>query len=355
VTVDQTVRTRRIAVNTAIYLHGTSGSATATRAITAALRTVPGSEVVEVSPGPRGRSSVGNAVRDARWDLWQASRRVPDVDLLVSPCNIGLRGRARKHLLVVYDVMVFDRPDLFDRRFATYFRLLVPPSIRSADRVLTLSEHAAARLRRIAPGADVRVLQLPHEGAVAAAASPGERRDVLMVGVTDPVKNHVAGAEAVARLRAATGADVRLRVIGPVGRAEAELRAALARLDPDEAWTRREVDVTQAVLESAYASSWLLLQPSLDEGYGLPLVEAARHGLPVVHSGRGALPSVLAALDAGGVSPELLAAAMQPLLAPDAWAAASVEVLARAEEMTPERFYATVVGHALDLLGETGG
>ena len=64
-------------VNTAIYQHGTSGSATAAKAITAALRTVPDSEVQEVSPpGNRGRSSVGNAVRDARWDLWQASRRV---------------------------------------------------------------------------------------------------------------------------------------------------------------------------------------------------------------------------------------------------------------------------------------
>jgi glycosyltransferase involved in cell wall biosynthesis len=342
-------------VNTAIYGHGTSGSATATRAITAALRTVPDVEVIEVSPGPRGRSSIVNAVRDARWDLWQASRRVPDVDLLVSPCNIGLRGRARRHLLVVYDVMVYDRPELFDRRFAAYYRLLVPPSIRSADRVLTLSEHAAARLRRVVPGADVRVLQLPHDGAVVTAARAGDPHDVLMVGVSDPVKNHVAGVEAVARLRASTGADVRLRVIGPVGRAETELRAALERLDPDATWTRREVDVTQEVLESAYASSWLLLQPSLDEGYGLPLVEAARHGLPAVHSGRGAMPSVLPEVDAGGVSPDLLAAAMAPLLAPDVWRAASLEVLARAEEMTPERFYARVVGHALDLMGETGG
>ena len=90
-----------------------------------------------------------NALGDARWDLWQAPRALPDVDLLVSPCNIGRRGPARKHLLVVHDVMPFDRPDLFDRRFAAYFRLLVPRSVRSAD----LRAHTV-RARRARPAQD---------------------------------------------------------------------------------------------------------------------------------------------------------------------------------------------------------
>ena len=140
---------RRIAVNTAIYLHGTSGTATGTRELVQALRGIDDVSVHEVAPRSRGGwGSAFNAVADARWDLWQASRAVPDVDLLVSPCNIGLRGRARKHLLVVHDVMPMDRPELFDRKFGVYYRLLVPPSVRSADRVLTLSDHSAAAIRR---------------------------------------------------------------------------------------------------------------------------------------------------------------------------------------------------------------
>lgn len=345
-------RPRRIVVNTAIHLHGTSGSSTATRALVAALRCLDDAEVHEVAPRERGgRGAVRNAWADARWDLWQAPRSVPDVDLHVSPVNIGRGGPARRHLLVVYDVMIFDRPDLFDRWFAAYFKLLVPPSLRSADRVLTLSDHAAARLRKIAPRADVRVIPLPHHGLADETISVPEHRVVLMVGATEPVKNQVAGVDAVAALRAQTGVDVRLRVIGPAGRAEDDLRERLAAVDPSGVWTSREVDVPRAVLESAYREAWLLLQPSHDEGYGLPLVEASRFGVPAVHSGRGAMPSVMPSVDAGGVTPGELVRAMTPLLDEPTWAAAASGARRRAADFTPERFRSAIASHVEDLLG----
>ena len=343
----------RVVVNTAIYLHGTSGSATATRELVEALEHLDSIDLRQVSPAARGgRAAVLNAFADARWDLWQASRAVPDTALLVSPCNIGLRGRARRHLLVVHDVMALDRPDLFDRRFAAYFRLLVPRSVRSADRVLTLSTHAAEAIRRMDRGADVRVVAWGHRGTGGVPATFPARPVVLMVGATEPVKNHVAGIEAVARLRAASGADVGLRVLGPAGRAEPAVRAALAAADPAGTWTAREVDVPDESVDAAYRSSWLLLQPSHDEGFGLPLVEAARHGLPSVHSGRGAMPSVMPQVDAGGLTPDALAAAMTPLLAADRWAVVAATAVDRARDFEPEVFRRTVREHVLDLLPE---
>jgi glycosyltransferase involved in cell wall biosynthesis len=352
VTVDETVRTRRIAVNTAIYEHGTSGSATAARAVVDALHALPGVDVVDVGPaGSRSRSSVRNAVRDARWDLWQASRSVPELDLLVSPCNIGLRGAARRHLLIVHDVMPLDRPDLFDRRFVAYWRLLVPRSVRSADRVLTPSGHAATALRRMAPQAEVRVVAWPHAGGPARrTVFPAAAPTVLMVGAVEPVKNHVGGLRAVAQLRASTGADVRVRVVGPVGRAEDELRAARRDLDPGALWSSREIDVPLEVLDDAYASAWLLLQPSYDEGYGLPLVEAARHGLPVVHSGRGAMPDVLVEVDAGGPGEPALAAAMAALLERARWDQVASSTLAASTRFEPAEFQKTIAASVSDLL-----
>jgi glycosyltransferase involved in cell wall biosynthesis len=352
VTVDQTVRTRRIAVNTAIYEHGTSGSATATRALVDALTEVPDVAVCDVKPsGSRRGSSLRNAVRDARWDLWQSSRAVPDVDLLVSPCNIGLRGAARKHLLVVYDVMVFDHPELFDRRFAAYFRLFVPFSVRRADVVLTMSEHAAERLRSLAPEADVRVARWPHLGGDPRHASfPSTTKVVLMVGATEPVKNHASGIAAVAQLRRTSGADVRLRVIGPVGRAEDAVRAAQQTADPDGTWISREVDVSAEVLDGAYASAWALLQPSLDEGFGLPLVEAGRHGVPAVHSGRGPMSDFAPEGNAGGVTAEQLARALSPLLAESLWRRLARQAVDRSRSYGPEQFGAAIRAAVDDLL-----
>ncbi|MGZ4608969.1 MAG: glycosyltransferase [Actinomycetes bacterium] len=344
-------RPARIVVNTAIYLHGTSGSATATRELVDALGHVPGVEVHQAAPASRGgRGSLLNAVRDARWDLWRASRTLPEVDLLVSPCNIGLRGRARRHLLVVHDVMVLDHPELFDRRFATYFRALVPRSMRSADRVLTLSEHSRESLLRLVPDADVRVVAWAHPGGPSARATWSARPVVLMVGATEPVKNHVAGIEAVARLRQSSGVDVELRVVGPAGRADAGVRHALATVDPGGQWSRREVDVPVDVLDEAYATSWILLQPSLDEGFGLPLVEAARHGLPAVHSGRGSMPTVMPQVDAGGVDATALATAMAPLLDRRCWDAAVTCALERAQDFEPAVFRQALRDQVEDLL-----
>jgi glycosyltransferase involved in cell wall biosynthesis len=344
-------RTRRVVVNTAIYLHGTSGSATATRALADAVGQLPDVEMLEAAPRRRGGPvSALNAIRDARWDLWGASHAFPDVDLLVSPCNIGRGGPARKHLLVVYDVMVYDHPELFDRKFAAYFRMLVPGSLRSADRVLTMSEHARGRLLRIAPRADIRVVTWSHPGRSGVRAVWPARPVVLMVGATEPVKNHGAGISAVAELRRTTGVDVGLRLLGREGRDESTLRRMLGAVDPAGSWTSREVDVPDAVRDAAYASSWLLLQPSLDEGQGLPLVEAARHGLPVVHSGRGAMPTVMPLVNAGSVLAEGLTEAMRPLLDEVRWKGLSQGALDRSRAFDPDRFVAAVHEHASDLL-----
>jgi glycosyltransferase involved in cell wall biosynthesis len=346
--------TRRIVVNTAIYLHGTSGTATATRALVDALCHLSDVELLEASPGRRGGSvSVLNAVRDASWDLWAAGRRYEDVDLLVSPCNIGARGRARRHLLVVYDVMVYDHPELFDRGFAAYFRALVPRSLRSADRVLTMSEHARERLLVLTPGADIRVVSWGHSGEAGGTASWSEPPVVLMVGATEPVKNHLAGIEAVRQLRDATGVDVGLRLLGPAGREESAVRQQLASIDPDGSWTSREIDVPDAVRDVAYSSSWLLLQPSLDEGQGLPLVEAARHGLPSVHSGRGGMPTVMPEIDAGSVDAAALAEAMRPLLDEVRWKELAATALERSAAFTPEAFRAAVARNVDDLLPQS--
>src|SRR5262249_15918312 len=55
--------------------------------------------------------------------------------------------------------------------------------------------------------------------------------------------------------------------------------------------------VTPAKRRELYEGAKLLVQPSFEEGFGLPVLEAMTIGVPVVAANRGALPEVLG--DAG--------------------------------------------------------
>jgi glycosyltransferase involved in cell wall biosynthesis len=349
------VNARRIVVNGAIHEHGITGSSRATTELTRALAEIPNTDVREVRPpGHRHSSSVRNALRDAYWDLHGAARQSGHADLLVSPCNFGRRGPAGKHLLVVYDSMIYDSPLYFDPKFVAYFRALLPVSMRTADRVLTLSDHARVFLSERFPGVDVRVVTLPAATLSGSRACWRASLTVLMVGATYPAKNQVAGIDAVRQLRLSSGLDVKLRLIGPPGPAEIEVTAAAAAADPSRSWIRREQNLSDVELGAAYSAAWVLLQPSLDEGFGLPLVEAAQFGLPVVHSGRGGMPSVLGKSDAHGCSPEALCAALAPLVSKEAWQDLSHWTWNEAHRFTRANFAAQVLELVSDLLPASG-
>ncbi len=294
----------RVAVNSAIDLRGISGTARSVAMIRQSLDRIGGIEVVSVlPPHPPDRSKVGNALDQAVWDFWFAARAHPDAEVLISPCNMGAARRGQGHILVVHDTMAIDVAELFDRAYRMYFKMLVGISVRSADVVLVPSRYTAARIRLRWPVANVIVAPWPIRRSLALRSMkrPVSQWEVLMVGVTEPYKNHVVGLEAVAQCRAMTGEDLRLTLVGPAGRAEPAVSDAIGRLDPRGEWTERRVSVGDDELDNLYAHAWALLQPSVLEGFGLPVAEAAALGLPVVHSGRGALPEIV---DAGVDEPD---------------------------------------------------
>ena len=73
-----------------------------------------------------------------------------------------------------------------------------------------------------------------------------------------------------------------------------------------------------------YEGARLLVQPSFEEGFGIPVLEAMTAGVPVVAANRGALPEVLG--DAGVLvdaqDPAGMAAAMARVLDDDGFASA---------------------------------
>lgn len=115
----------------------------------------------------------------------------------------------------------------------------------------------------------------------------------LMVGTLEPRKGHLQAIAAFEQLWAA-GIDVRLVIIGHEGwrgmpdanrRTIPQLVARLhnhPELNRRLFWLRGPND---AVLRQAYADCACLLAASEGEGFGLPLIEAARYGLPILARG----------------------------------------------------------------------
>src|SRR5262249_23668514 len=103
-----------------------------------------------------------------------------------------------------------------------------------------------------------------------------------------------------------------------------------------------------------YEGARLLVQPSFEEGFGIPVLEAMTLGVPVVAANRGALPEVLG--DAGLLveadDREALAAAIERMIGDSTWAGTCVRRgLDRAREFrwesTARRVFATY-GMALE-------
>jgi glycosyltransferase involved in cell wall biosynthesis len=155
------------------------------------------------------------------------------------------------------------------------------------------------------PGQPMPELAVVHHGADIDASRPstglpGDAPAVLadiaaapsflMVGTIEPRKGHMQALDAFEQLWA-DGVDVRLVIVGGEGwkglpdSQRRTIPAIMARLAAHPELGRRLHwlrGISDEYLEAVYRASACLLVPSEGEGFGLPLIEAARHDVPVI-------------------------------------------------------------------------
>jgi glycosyltransferase involved in cell wall biosynthesis len=153
--------------------------------------------------------------------------------------------------------------------------------------VLTPSETTAGEIERHLRIDRSRIRVVPH--GVSAVFAPGPARErpvegpfVLHVSHHQPQKNVVRLLEAVALL----DPEVGLVVAGDTGRCDAAYREAIARLGIEARVRFLGPVVDDARLADLYRAAAVFAMPSLQESFGLPVLEAAACGCPVV-VGRG--------------------------------------------------------------------
>jgi glycosyltransferase involved in cell wall biosynthesis len=206
-----------------------------------------------------------------------------DADVVVAQNFTPLRSRALRATFV-HDLMFEEHPEFFSRTERLYFAGM-PWSARFADLVLTSTAAEGARIARCRPGLADRVhpvgLSVPEALRTRQAVDPGlglaPGRFLLCVGRLNVRKNVTRLIEAVLAADLVTP-EAPLVVVGePDG-------VAIARTAPGDRRIRFVGGVDDSALTWLYENCRLFVFPSLDEGFGLPVVEAALAGAPMVLS-----------------------------------------------------------------------
>lgn len=195
----------------------------------------------------------------------------------------------------VYDTIPLHHdPSPAARRLKRQFLRYV---VRTSEQILTISEHSrACILRELGARPErVQVVRFPFDApfvdrvlGLRASATPVDA--ALFVGAFLPHKN-------LPRLIAAFGASAYCRRGGRLvlagGTAEQATRLAGTLDERERAFVDVRSSCSQDDVERLYATVRFVVQPSLEEGFGLPAWEALCCGLPVCVSDGGALPEVV--------------------------------------------------------------
>jgi glycosyltransferase involved in cell wall biosynthesis len=206
----------------------------------------------------------------------------------------------RKEIVTVLDVFPITGRDYSTPDFQKKFSALLREAVRRAARIITLSQYTAdqlachcgvarERIRVIPGGVDLpeRILH-PRERQQEREQIVGPGNEmVLAVGAIQTRKNTLNAVRAVASLPA----NYQLVLAGGNGYGSEIVRDFIHGAGLD-ARVKLLGYVTKARLHLLYEAASLFLFPSLEEGFGLPVLEAMAHGVPVVASSTSSLPEV---------------------------------------------------------------
>lgn len=190
----------------------------------------------------------------------------------------GALVRARRQVLTVHDLIQLRTPWPGRLKFSAYYAGPVRRAVRRAGVVLTVSETSARDIRAWVSDDDVRVVNAGNGCSAAFTPGGGPVRDdpyIAFVGNLRPHKNLDVLLRALA-----LAPDVRIRAVLPEREvAAAAAAAAEAGVDARVDWLH---DVDDERLAELYRGASALAMPSMDEGFGLPALEAVSCGVPVV-------------------------------------------------------------------------
>lgn len=249
---------------------------------------------------------------------WRIQERNLDMVHLTDPYSVA--GYPHKFVVTIHDLFPLTRDELSNSRLNRFYKLETPHILRRAEAVITPSQYIAAEIQKLYPdqarmicavpeAADNTFQPLKRDDSVLSGYGLDETRYFLFVGRVDSRKNLQRIVDTF------NGLDVKIRekvhlalVLSGHNSCEADLS--------EKEYLHVLRDVPQDDIIQFYSSAEALVFPSLDEGFGLPVLEAMQCGCPVITSSCASLPEVAgdAAILVDPYSIEEISSAMKEII-----------------------------------------
>lgn len=232
--------------------------------------------------------------------LWHRLEWPPAEMLARQPCDVVhsshpllMPARHAAQVITIHDLDFLAHPEHTRGEIRRDYATLVRGHARRADAIIVPSQFTAGTVER----------QLDVDPERIAVCSPGAppwsprqaspaHGYLLFFSTLEPRKNVGVLLDAYARLLETGAAPPPLVLAGQARPDAAPWLARLAEAPLAGHVTHRGY-VPNADRQALYAGACLLVLPSLDEGFGMTVLEAMTAGVPVVAADRGALPEVL--------------------------------------------------------------
>jgi glycosyltransferase involved in cell wall biosynthesis len=232
---------------------------------------------------------------------WPPIDRLVDrtLDLVHSPTPLLIPARRARRVVTIHDLFFFKNPDLVGGETRRDFVTLVRDHVKRADGVICVSEYTAAEARRLLDVPEEKIAVTPHGVDPIFRETPAEaevdqtlrrfrlpRGGILYVGSSEKRKNLVTLVMAYMTLARRKKLQIPPLVLAGPGSDWAQGGSYVGPQIVATGYLER------ADVRALMAASSTLVLPSLEEGFGLPVLEAMAAGLPVVCSRGSALAEV---------------------------------------------------------------
>lgn len=220
-------------------------------------------------------------------------------DVAFSPHPLLMPTRHAAQVVMVHDLDFLRYPQRTHREIRRDYPRLAGPHARRASRVIVPSQYTAADV--------VEHLRVPRQRIVVCPPGIPDWREpvsarfahdgyVLFMGTLEARKNLDGLLQAYGRLLARHASAPRLVLAGAAG-PEGQRWLDTIRRPPFAGHVEYLGYVSEPDRQRVYAGARVLVLPSYEEGFGMPVLEAMSLGIPVIAARRGAMPELVG--DAG--------------------------------------------------------